>query len=371
MPPMINPRTHLTLAALIGLGSLAAVASAAPAHGRTCHGLPVTIAASTGEVHGTSHADVIALRGASRVWAGAGNDIICGSQRADVIDAGPGADVVVGGGGSDHLSGGPGSDRLFGDRGADHLVGGPGADYLMGGAGRDVVVRQTATHSGRHHMELGRPVPATADTVVAGTSAVSLVVDSNTLQFMYGANYEFGMAWVPGMGAPPIVWNTFQPLFANMASLTGQLAAYVAPGAGQVVPDTIVQPASTVSVAPGTAWNANVNAAPMLWPAGGGAASSVTINNQGTEPTVAGLARQSMVNGSGQMSPITAITLWGNMAAVMSVPTQITMFATDGMVSPGQVMINVPTPNAVARAAAGTDTAQMSFNINTGFSQDS
>jgi hypothetical protein len=46
------------------------------------------------------------------------------------------------------------------------------------------------------------------------------------------------------------------------------------------------------------------------------------------------------------------------------------MFATDGMVSPGQVMINVPTPNAVARAAAGTDTAQMSFNINTGFSQD-
>ncbi|MFZ4756192.1 MAG: hypothetical protein ACOYL4_09295, partial [Miltoncostaeaceae bacterium] len=210
-----------------------------------------------------------------------------------------------------------------------------------------------------------------ADTVVAGTSAVSLVVDTNTLQFMYGANYEFGMAWVPGMGAPPIVWNTFQPLFANMASLTGQLAAYVAPGVGQVIPDTIVQPASTVNVAPGTAWNVNVNAAPMLWPAGGGAASFVTINNQSAEPTAAGLARQSMVNGSGQMSPITATTLWGNMLEQLSVPTQVTIFATDGRVGPGQVMIDLPTPNAVARAAAGTDTARMSFNINTGFSQDS
>ena len=290
---------------------------------------------------------------------------------ADVIDAGPGADVVVGGGGSDHLNGGPGSDRLFGDPGADRLMGGSGADYLMGGAGRDVVVRQTATHSGRHHMELGSPVPATADTVVAGTSAVSLVVDSNTLQTMYMANLQFGMAWVPGIGAPPIVWNTFQPLFANMAALTGQLAAYVAPGVGQVIPDTIVQPASTVNVAPGTAWNVNVNAAPMLWPAGGGAASFVTINNQSAEPTAAGLARQSMVNGSGQMSPITATTLWGNMVAQLSMPTQVTIFATDGRVGPGQVMIDVPTPNAVARAAAGTDTARMSFNITTGFSQAS
>ena len=86
---------------------------------------------------------------------------------------------------------------------------------------------------------------------------------------------------------------------------------------------------------------------------------------------MAGLARQSMVNGSGQVSPITATTLWGNMVAQLSMPTQVTIFATDEMVSPGQVMINVPTPNAVARAAAGTDTAQMSFNINTGFSQDS
>ena len=97
----------------------------------------------------------------------------------------------------------------------------------------------------------------------------------------------------------------------------------------------------------------------------------MTINSTSPEPTLGGLARQSVVNGSGQMSPIPATTLWGNEGAQLSVPTEVTIFATDGIVGPGQVMIDVPTPNAVARAAAGTDTVRMSFNINTGFSQDS
>jgi hypothetical protein len=141
---MRTHRSHLALAVAAAVGVAAATATSASAGvlaQRTCHGLPVTVAASKGEVKGTPRADVIALTGVARVDAGAGNDIICGSPKADVIDAGLGNDVVVGGAGADRLVGGPGRDRLYGDRGDDHLVGGPGADFLMGGRGRDTVVR--------------------------------------------------------------------------------------------------------------------------------------------------------------------------------------------------------------------------------------
>lgn len=55
------------------------------------------------------------------------------------------ADVLHGDDGNDHLVGAGGNDQLFGDAGNDVLRGGPGKDILVGGAGADTFVFGQAT----------------------------------------------------------------------------------------------------------------------------------------------------------------------------------------------------------------------------------
>ncbi|MEI8081297.1 MAG: hypothetical protein WCI74_05570 [Actinomycetes bacterium] len=116
-----------------------------------CDGRPATIVGRGGTVRGTNHADVIVLIRPSRVLAKGGNDVICGSSKADEIHGGPGDDRVFGG---------RGNDRIFGDSGDDLLNGGPGDDSLNGGAGDDL-----ADGFDDH----GVHVPGT-DTSVSGTT---------------------------------------------------------------------------------------------------------------------------------------------------------------------------------------------------------
>ncbi len=366
---MRTHRSHLALAvaAAVGIGAVATTsASAGLLAQRTCHGLPVTVTASKGEVQGTSRADVIALTGAARVDAGAGNDIICGSPKADVIDAGRGNDVVVGGAGADRLVGGAGRDRLYGDRGGDHLVGGPGADFLMGGRGRDTVVRGAEGSRGHNEQQVG-------DVVAPDTRSISLVVDMQTLQTMYMANMSFGtvMGSATAPGTLPVVWSGFQPLQSNMIGLDGQLAAY-ASASPELMPGITIQPTTTVNASPGQMFNLVSTAPPQLQAAGAGAPNVVGVTNTTANPALVGLARSAWVNGqSGSPSPITASTAWGYMVAQMQVPTQATLFVTSQPLMPGQVMSSLTAgPNVLAvRRTPGTDTATASFNINTGFSQ--
>jgi ELWxxDGT repeat protein len=84
------------------------------------------------DVFGGSGNDRINLSGASlgaRVDAGAGNDVVYGSQAADRIN---GRD------GDDWLSGLGGNDTIYGQAGADKLFGGAGRDYLNDTAGSNV-----------------------------------------------------------------------------------------------------------------------------------------------------------------------------------------------------------------------------------------
>jgi uncharacterized delta-60 repeat protein len=67
----------------------------------------------------------------------AGNDVLRGTKKRDLIWAGPGNDVLRGLGRADVLCGGTGNDRLLGGRGNDRLLGGKGRDRLIGGKGRD------------------------------------------------------------------------------------------------------------------------------------------------------------------------------------------------------------------------------------------
>ena len=65
------------------------------------------------------------------------DDIITGTQFADLIFAFGGNDIISGGQGNDCIIGGGGDDFIFGNAGNDHLVGGEGNDILKGYSGED------------------------------------------------------------------------------------------------------------------------------------------------------------------------------------------------------------------------------------------
>lgn len=107
-------------------------------------------------LRGTNKADVICakagddevkgLSGNDIIWLGAGDDHAVGGQGADTIRGGRGDDIVEGslggdeitlGEGRDFASGGGGNDRLFGLGDNDDLQGGSGNDGLYGDGGID------------------------------------------------------------------------------------------------------------------------------------------------------------------------------------------------------------------------------------------
>lgn len=73
-----------------------------------------------------------------------GDNLIEGTEEADVISGGPGNDVINGRGGIDRICGGPGNDRLTGPG----SQAGPGDPYerLLGGRGRDTAFFAGATN---------------------------------------------------------------------------------------------------------------------------------------------------------------------------------------------------------------------------------
>lgn len=87
---------------------------------------------------GTNRADVIrAFSGDDQVFAGDGKDLICADLGADLVSGGPKGDTVIGGGGPDRLFGNTGGDLLKGKKGRDRLRGNFGNDVLNGGRGID------------------------------------------------------------------------------------------------------------------------------------------------------------------------------------------------------------------------------------------
>jgi hypothetical protein len=111
--------------------------------GRTA---PVTVNLTTLASGEPGETDV--LRSITGATGGAGNDVLRGTDRRNMLSGGPGddrlfalggQDYVTGGPGEDRLSSGPGEDSVYGDRGDDRLLGSGGRDSLSGGAGRDLL----------------------------------------------------------------------------------------------------------------------------------------------------------------------------------------------------------------------------------------
>ncbi|WP_112076531.1 calcium-binding protein [Herbaspirillum rubrisubalbicans] len=71
--------------------------------------------------------------------AGAGNDVMGGSDRPDTLWGGTGHDTLYGYAGADLLYGEEGDDTVLGQDGNDQLDGGTGNDLLFGGIGDDVL----------------------------------------------------------------------------------------------------------------------------------------------------------------------------------------------------------------------------------------
>jgi uncharacterized repeat protein (TIGR01451 family) len=110
-----------------------------PKKGRPSCATP-TIVGTPGDdvLQGTNRADVIVTgTGNDQVFANGGNDLVCTGAGIDFVDGGSGSDFVNGGSGPDRLVGGDGGDTLKGKNGRDRLLGGPGNDLLNGGKKRD------------------------------------------------------------------------------------------------------------------------------------------------------------------------------------------------------------------------------------------
>lgn len=104
-------------------------------------------------IMGTQHADLIFGRaGDDLITGGTGNNLIYADDGEDMvvvfaginlIEGGNGSDFLIGGSMADHLDGGAGNDLIRGESdgafmgGSDTLTGGTGNDLLMGGKGAD------------------------------------------------------------------------------------------------------------------------------------------------------------------------------------------------------------------------------------------
>jgi uncharacterized repeat protein (TIGR01451 family) len=77
--------------------------------------------------------------GAPTISGTAGDDVITGTSRKDVIVTFAGNDVVFGGGGGDLICTDGGADRAFGQDGNDTVIAGAGPDLANGGKGGDVL----------------------------------------------------------------------------------------------------------------------------------------------------------------------------------------------------------------------------------------
>lgn len=381
---MTNPRpvAPALTAIVVGLAAIATTASAAAAPARTCHGLPVTVAAGAGTVVGTSGRDVIALTGPATVHAGRGNDVICGSAANDVVYAGPGDDLVVGRGGHDRLEGGAGRDSLFGEQGHDHLVGGPGSDTLMGGSGHDRVDRAGRT---------GATEQQPTDSVLPGTSAVSLSVTPPALEQLRAADYEIGTYWPLGHDGQSVMWATFAPQMVNSIWLNGPFQAYWMRGTqAAAVPGATIQPAATTPTALGQGqviqWAEGFSSSP-------GAPGTMSLTSFADTPLVAGWARQVAVNGvRGPFAPLNAVpfpsyalpglppiadydsttapTLSVITAAQLQRVTLAALPATPGQA--GTVVGGVPLgPSITVTTGGRTEVAAVSYSVPRGFGTDS
>ena len=157
----MEKRTSGLIATVLVFGLISALtaSSVAAQSAVFCDGLPATIVGTAGAdtIDGTPGPDVIAgLQGNDVINGAGGDDVICGGQGNDVLRGGQGFDVIFGAQGNDviyaatgvsaaervdvrgaRMFGGAGDDMIHGSDRWDRMQGGVGLDQLFGYEGRD------------------------------------------------------------------------------------------------------------------------------------------------------------------------------------------------------------------------------------------
>lgn len=158
----IRRRYLLVVTSVVALACSTLGLSSAGAQGVLCGGLEATIVGTGGDdvLVGTDGPDVIfAAQGNDRISALGGDDVICAGKGNDIVEGGQGFDIIFGAQGHDvlyattsrawidpaaradtrgaRMFGGAGDDMLFGSNRWDRMQGGIGLDLLEGFDGRD------------------------------------------------------------------------------------------------------------------------------------------------------------------------------------------------------------------------------------------
>ena len=141
-----------------------------------CNGEEVTVDLADGDRPTDGDDVILGTDGADVISAGDGNDLICAEGGDDIINAGNGADTVFAGSGDDTVNAGQGRDFIDSGAGDDFVSGGKGKDTIDGGAGDDDLRGNEGTDtlnggSGNDELRGGQK----ADTINGGSGDDNLV----------------------------------------------------------------------------------------------------------------------------------------------------------------------------------------------------
>ena len=156
---------------------------------------------SLNDINLLSNSNVInSLNGFDTVYAGAENDIVVGSDGADILNGGEGIDTIdyrheeifgvtidlssnsASGGQAEgdlisnfeNISGSKVNDRLIGNNENNQIVGGEGKDTLSGGEGKDIFRLENLNHSALSNFDIITDLNIEKDRIVVGENAVDI-----------------------------------------------------------------------------------------------------------------------------------------------------------------------------------------------------
>lgn len=297
-----------------------------------CKGRKATVKAHKGLIVGTQKADVIVATGRSRIVALGGNDLICGSRFADVIDAGAGHDTVFAGQGNDRISGGPGRDRIFGEGGNDRLNGGKHVDQLYGGPGKNLYNGHRANTKTRS---------TTSDIIDDNDNVVDISLGVYGFANIYN-NQQAVSVFRPTTGpaqALPTVWQTLPAYAQNVISWEGNYSAFAGVG-DQVQPgqEVFLENAQPIALGQAASYvNDALSVAAGSSPAGFGFTYQAIFD----APATMGLGQSAAINGQPvPASPLVGFTIQSGQQAVVTPSNSIVIRVTPAQLPSGAAVLS-------------------------------
>jgi Ca2+-binding RTX toxin-like protein len=293
-------------------------------------------------LRGTDGADIIyGFAGNDTVYANSGDDLVFGGSGRDVLFGESGDDQLFGGTGSDVLDGGFGNDQLFGGTGDDVLQGSQGNDLLDGGAGIDVAdysnLSQAVILKPRGVVtkgSLGRDIVKDVE-IILGAQGQRNVIDSSTSDPGSSINVDLGNNQLTVLGLPNGQSLSFQVF--EFPDVNGTNGADIMVGDDQ---GNILNGLGGNDLINGAGGNDTIN---------GGDGNDVLIGGDGDDRFIGSSGNDQIDGGAG----IDVLDYGGSAEAI----TYRYFYEYVNTSPPGSYPVLVPTQrNSIVKGIAGTDT---------------